>query len=246
MNITLDLDKKFRSKILEESNRNSFFDMEQDVFDLAIDFEHSIMKDDRRAYEYSEESRARSLFDSMHAKTSVDKKGQEPELTFSLGSTHSKPLSLAEIQSNLPDKIQILQYAVLKDKLLMWIVSKEEFRPVKSNVGSNELAELVTDYLRLLTSAQSGKPDETSQLAKRLYDILIGPAEWALKKEKWLCMVPDKILNYISFNALVSPASGEYLIKDYTGMTAPSSNVFLSCSDVARRKALESGDSYLL
>ncbi|MGA9769460.1 MAG: CHAT domain-containing protein [Blastocatellia bacterium] len=245
LGITLDLDKNYRSKILEESNRNSFFDMEQDVFDLAIDFEHSTIKDDQKAYEYSEESRARSLLDAINTKTRIEDKKPNSELTFSPGPADSALRFLAETQAQMPDKVQILQYGVLKDKLLMWVISKEEFKSLESNIGSNELSELVKNYLRSLTIKHSSELEEASQMAKRLYDILISPAGASLKKDKSLCIVPDKILNYVPFNALVSPASGEYLIKDYPVMTSPSSNVFLACCDAARRKEHESGGRLL-
>src|SRR5581483_7342924 len=61
----LALFEEHRAKIREEKYRNSFFDMEQYVYDIAIDFEYSRKHDGRKSFDYSEMSRARSLFDMM-------------------------------------------------------------------------------------------------------------------------------------------------------------------------------------
>lgn len=51
-----------RSKILEEQNRNSFFDNGQNIYDLAVNYYFS-KGDSETAFNYSETSRSRSLFD---------------------------------------------------------------------------------------------------------------------------------------------------------------------------------------
>ncbi len=43
-----------------------FFDREQDTYDLAIDFTYFRLGDQRRAFDYSESSRARNLRELMH------------------------------------------------------------------------------------------------------------------------------------------------------------------------------------
>src|SRR5262249_6463858 len=49
----LKLFEEHRSKILEESNRNTFFDAEQSIYDVAIEFEYYQRNDPQRAFEYS-------------------------------------------------------------------------------------------------------------------------------------------------------------------------------------------------
>src|SRR5207248_3689350 len=64
--VVLDQFEHYRSKIREEQNRNTFFDHEQSVYDLAI--AHGIRKgDDFAALSYSERSRARSLLASLNS-----------------------------------------------------------------------------------------------------------------------------------------------------------------------------------
>jgi CHAT domain-containing protein len=56
-----------------------------------------------------------------------------------------------------------------------------------------------------------------------------------LDKRKQVCIIPDKILSYLPFAALVAPASGKYLVEDYALTLSPSSNVFIQSSEAARR-----------
>ena len=79
---TLGLIEKYRTQILEGENRNHFFDLEQTVYDLAIDFEYARMGNSERAFEYSEASRARSLLDLVNSKVQVSNDGGEPDLVF--------------------------------------------------------------------------------------------------------------------------------------------------------------------
>lgn len=225
--------EKFRSKVLEGDNRNSFFNLEQSVYDLAMDFEYSRMNDAQKAFEYSEESRARSLLDLMNAdaRVSIDKK--DPELIFR---SVSAPLKPAQITERLPEQAQILQYAVLEDRLLIWAVTKTGIEIVKSDITQKNLTEKTLNYMRLLSSASEGKRENLLREAGELFDILIRPVEPLLDRNKQVCIVPDKILNYIPFGALVSPTTGKYLMQDYLLSLSPSSSVFVLCSESANKK----------
>jgi tetratricopeptide (TPR) repeat protein len=61
--VTLEMFEQHRSKILEESNKNLFFDVEQSVYDAAIEFQHTVKGNRETSFEYSEACRARSLYD---------------------------------------------------------------------------------------------------------------------------------------------------------------------------------------
>src|SRR5262249_48766224 len=61
----LDLYEQHRSNIEDENSRNNFFDEQQGVYDIAIEYAYFKRQDPRRAFDYSEMSRARSLLDSV-------------------------------------------------------------------------------------------------------------------------------------------------------------------------------------
>ena len=232
---TLDLLEKYRSEILEDDNRNHFFGTEQNVYDLAISFEHSRMKDSEKAFAYSELSRARSLLDLLnsngHLSTTNPDKGKV-EIVFR---AMSQPISLADIQAQMPEQAQLVQYSVLNDKLLIWFISKTTMRAFEMQVTQEELQRTVTEYLTGAASSSSSH-DAVAVTAKKLFEYLIRPVATLLDKDRVIYFVPDKVLNYLPFAALVSPDSNHYLVQDYAIAMSPSSSLFVNCSNTARKK----------
>ncbi len=229
---TLGLVEKYRSQILEGDNRNHFFDTEQSVYDLAIDFEYSRMNNVERAFEYSEASRARSLLDLVNSQAQISDKTGESDLVFR---SLAQPLTLREVQGRIPNRAQIVQYAVLDDKLLIWLVSKTTFSIFESKTGEEQLALKIRKYLQAV-SGKSYTHAEATQDAKELFEILIRPVERSLDRSDPVYLVPDKALNYLPFGALVSPETNRFLVQDYLTVVSPSSSLLVICSDVARKK----------
>jgi CHAT domain-containing protein/lipoprotein NlpI len=245
----LKLFEDYRSKITTESQRNSFFAMEQSVYDFAIDYEFQRKADPIKAFEYSEASRARTLLDAVSGSTSVLRMSYGPDLAITAG---RKSLNLAEIQTRMPDAAQILQYAVVDNKLFIWVVTKSQIQPEIVNITAPALTDKVRGYL---TSINQPPPDanpntanansSTSSVAAELFRLLVAPAEPFLDKNKFLCIVPDKILHYLPFDALVSPSTGAYLVEDYNIGVAPSSSVFVDLTKTAARKTHKGDESFL-
>lgn len=234
LHTVLGLSELYRSKITAESERTSFFDVEQGVYDLAIQYEFVRMKNPVKAFEYSEASRARSLLDEVRRGTVVLRKSYGPDLKTP---TVTIAMSLDEVQRKIPDGAQILQYAVLDDRLLMWVVSRSEIHYQEVGVGAELLGEKVRTYLAAVnTPPKSGTASQPGR-GQDLYSVLIAPVEPFLDKSKFLCVVPDKILHYLPYNALISPATNRYLIEDYDIGRAPSSSLFADLSALAERKA---------
>jgi CHAT domain-containing protein len=229
--VVLRLFEGYREKILEERQRNFFFDKEQDVYDLAIDFAYSRANDPRRSFEYSETSRARSLLDLLQHGGLIVEGDQGSELRMPPQVAESLPLD--KIQELMPDGVQLLQYAVLRDKVIIWLITKSDFSTTITDIDSKKLTEDVAGSLKLIYSKDE---TETASELKRLYEILIRPVESSLNKEKLLCIVPDKDLNYVPFAALISK-SGRYLVQDYRLMLSPSASVFTYCSMDAKAKS---------
>ncbi len=222
-----------RSKIREQGNRNTYFDLEQDIYDLAIDFEYSKINSPRKAFEYSEQSRGRSLLDMIRTGSRATGQAKEPEI-----GAPTEPLDLNQIQEALSEHAQVLQYAVLENKLLIWFFTKapDSFKSFEQPIASKELSERVRKY-SLLVSNPGSDLEEISSLAKDLYGILIGQAEPFLDKDKQLFIIADKFLNNVPFQSLISPTTGIYLLADYRLALSPSSSVLIACSQEASAKA---------
>jgi CHAT domain-containing protein/tetratricopeptide (TPR) repeat protein len=233
ISILLGLMEKYRSKISDESHRNTFFDVEQSVIEVAIDFEYSRMKNPERAFSYSNSSRARSLLDLLNADKGVKAKIENPDIKFQ---AVSEPRPLKKIVKQLPDQTLLLQYDILEDKLLIWVISKNDFQVRMQPISRKDLNEKLLRYLNIVSRPPKDE-DEPQELllAKDLYAILIRPVAQLLDKGKLLCIIPDGTLNYLPFAALVSPESSKYLFEEHLLMTSPSASVFLRCSKNALR-----------
>lgn len=238
---TLELVERNRERIREQENRNDYYDAEHAVYDLAVDFAYAKQGDTRRAFEYSEESRARTLLDLMRGATRADEGASDapgaPEV--------SRPLSLAEIQRRMPERAQIVQYAVLRDKVVVWVVSKDGFEAREKRVSDAELDALVRHYVELASAPPRDGGAETFDASAALYDVLVAPVETLLEAGKLLCVVPDKSLNRLPFGALASRATGRYLIADRPVVLSPSASIFVGSSEAAEAKGPRGVESVL-
>ena len=240
LSTAIDLFEQNRKKIVEESNRNKFFDAGQNIYDIAVDF--TWKSNAARAFDYAEQSRARALFEMMSAGFSVARNSESPEIELR---TETKPLRGSEIQAQLPRQVQLLEYAVLDKKLVMWIVNDSEIKGAEKLVGADDLERLTHDYVQSLSRPSQANRAEVVRTAKELYDDLIAPVEKYLDRSRVLCVIPDKNLNYLPFEALVSSSSGRYLIEDYQIERAPSATIFIASSEQAKTRARAPGERLL-
>src|SRR5947207_15491191 len=89
-----------------------------------------------------------------------------------------------------------------------------------------------------MITTQRGCADD----ARRLYGLLLKPAEGQLKGKTSLCIVPDGILWDLPFQAL-EPRDGHYLLEDYAISYAPSLSVL---SEMSARKKTDPTSTPLL
>lgn len=222
-----------RGKILEEGNRNTFFAMEQDVYDIAADFAGTHLRDARQSFDYSESSRGRSLLDAATTEWRLRDDAGAPDLRFPGASA---PLPLKEIEAALPADAQLVMYAALSDKLLVWYVSRERFESQVVPLGAEALAEKVNRLLRFV-SAPPRAADAPAPVLAELYELLIRPVLPFIDGGKQLFIIPDKSLHLLPFGALVSPDTSRYVAEDYTLGYAASASMFVRDTGLARRAA---------
>lgn len=234
--------EEMRARIPDESDRNSFFAREQSVYDIAIDFTATRPDGAREAFEYSETSRARSLLDAFHNRQKAGAFAGVPEPRFS---GVASPLTLPEIQSRMPDRAQLLQYAALEDKLIIWLVTPRRFEQITVKIPLSKLTGLATDYLAQISKPAGGDNQRWRQKAEDLYDVLLRPVEPLIEPSKQICVVPDKILNRLPYSALISGATGRHFIEDYLPTYAPSASLFVLCAEEANRKSGQSPEHLL-
>ncbi len=222
LEIVLALSEDYRNTIREDNSRQAFFANEQAVFDAAA--ANAIRKgDNSSAFAFVEAWKARSLLEFVKSEKSIT----EVEKDYA---SVARPLSLKEIQTRLPAEVELIQYAVLPDKLAIWVVSKTRFDFVEKTIAASELESKIDSYQALIID--KGPPAEIRQLGQSLYQLLI---PLPLANDKQLCLVPDKSLHQLAFATLVSPSS-KYLLQEYALLHAPSASVLVLASENAQRK----------
>jgi CHAT domain-containing protein len=216
------LSEEYRATIREDDSRQAFFASEQIVFDAAA-AQALQNHNSHQAFDFVEASKARSLLDFVESKKTV------AEVEKSFGPV-ARPLSAGEIQARLPEQVQLVQYAVLPDRLAIWIISKTRFDLLEKQITAADLEKKIVAYREAILNKDP--PNDIRQAGAELYALLI-PTD--LDPDKQLCLVADKSLHQLPFASLISGA-GKYLLEDYALFYAPSASVLVLATDNARRK----------
>lgn len=232
LQIILNLFDEYREKILEERKKNFFFDREQDTYDLAIDFTYSRLGNASRAFDYSEFSRARNLRDLMQhgAEVMQTDGGLDLRTSQNSGPKNSAPLTATQVKDNLPEKLQLVQFAVLENKLLIWHITRNHISGTSVPIESTQLAALVETALKQIR--QRDQSGATASLRK-LYGLILEPIKEKLDSSLVLCIVPDKVLHYVPFGALVSNEQGRFLSQDFRLLVSPSASILVESTNNA-------------
>ena len=237
----LALFEKHRSQIREEENRNSFFEAEQSVYDIAVEYEYA-RHNNVAAFNHAEAGRSRSLLDAIQSGLRIEVATTGAEIAFGDVST---PAHVESVRQQLPRRLRVLMYTVLPDKLLIWNISHDQFSVVPKEVPAHVLATDVNSFVDALTRERSSASAPTTALAAKLFDTLLEPVVKTMKQGDVLCIIPDKVLHRLPFAALVSPDKSKYLIEDYALFYAPSLSVLWHISQAAQKK-IAAGDGTVL
>ncbi|HEY0771308.1 MAG TPA: CHAT domain-containing protein, partial [Sphingobacteriaceae bacterium] len=237
---TLKLVEEYRTTILDEQERNSFFDTEQSVYDIAVEYEFKREKFED-AYNYAEKSNSRSLLDWLQKGAKIS--GEQKKLEILL-EENVAPLTLPEIRQQMPAEVQILQYSVLEDKILIWVISKEKFTYTPVDISLEELRRKIKSYVDLVQDRNQTAQTDAEKLGRELYDLLIKPVSAQLDPARHICLIPNKFLFYLPFAALINPEEKPFLA-DFNFFYAPSANVFLFCTLNALKKTFSTSETFL-
>jgi CHAT domain-containing protein len=223
----LNLFEKYRTDILEEENRNAFFDREQSVANLVVEY-YLKQNNPRQALEFIESSKARSLLDLIEKKGFYDSSKREVVFTQS-----AKPFTVQEIQNRLQPNVQIVQYAVLENKIAVWVISNNQFKTEQISISADEIEPKIKSYLDSIKE----KSPKVKEYSKELSKLLIEPILDKLDKSKLLCFIPDGILYHLPFASLPSPESRKFLIEDFALFYAPSATTSIVLAEKADHKS---------
>ncbi len=142
-----------------------------------------------------------------------------PELKVHRGET--QPVTIDEAAALLPDdQTAILEYVVTEDQSYLFVLRKGAPLAVHTlNIKSTELSTMAESFRRSVAERDL----TVKQPARRLYDLLIKPAEPQLRGVRKLRIVPDGTLWNVPFQALHQGRG--YLLEQYAVSYAPSLSV---------------------
>jgi CHAT domain-containing protein/Tfp pilus assembly protein PilF len=149
-----------------------------------------------------------------------------PELKIQRG--EMRPISLAEASALLPDaRTAVVEYVVAEDKTYLFVLTKggagraqPDLRVLTVDVKQKDLAAQAESFRQRLARRDLAYGED----ARKLYDLLLKPAEAQLRGKDTLVIVPDGKLWELPFQAL-RDARGRHLIESHAVSYAPSLTV---------------------
>jgi CHAT domain-containing protein len=217
--------------------RSQFLDHERALFDTLIQF-YADRNFTAAALDASERSRANCLLSLRERTLLVAPKRQKG------ARTGPRAFSSAAIQHGLAPDVVLVEFSVLRDRILAWTVTRDHLSLTSTLCSEDHLAELVS---RLDASAQHQlTPGEFDVVSTAAFDLLLRPALDRLTGLSKLILIPDKMLFAVPFAALRDSRSGRFLVEDYGVGQAPSATVYLAGLARLHHLTVSSQDSVLV
>ena len=133
-----------------------------------------------------------------------------------------EPLTLDDVQERvLDDGIVLIEYLVGEEHTVVWVVGKHSLHFEEIDIRRTELDSMVRKWRQPFKDIKEGRIDNLAdvgfdmELSHELYVRIFHPLEQYLDSGDALMIVPDGILHYLPFEALVVALDG----KDYDRKT---------------------------
>jgi CHAT domain-containing protein/uncharacterized protein HemY len=126
----------------------------------------------------------------------------------------TKPTDIAQLQKNIAPDTLVIQPVPLRDKVALFLITREKLTVIESNTKGEELNQLVVEYRKQLADYQNPNVYATSG---KLYEILIRPIETQLatSSPKNIAIIATGQLRYIPFETLIDEKTNQYLLEKY-------------------------------
>jgi CHAT domain-containing protein len=207
-----------RETVASTEDRISYFDRVKEILNTMIVFQLEQRHRPDEAFRFSEQAKARVLWDWM-----VARPDSRPGLP-ALQPATPKAFDLEAVQRDLPEGTAVIEYAVLPRKTVLWVLHRRgEMRFETVAIGAEALGDLVH---RLRRALLEGRSADLETLSEEAYDRLIKPAERHLAPGERLVLVPDGALHGLPFSVLRNRQTGSYLFQDHAFAVAPSARVY--------------------
>ena len=138
------------------------------------------------------------------------------------------PLDPDALRRELPERLTLVYYVPLDDRLFAWALSREGSHFIERSLPAGELSRLVATH----RAAIEGRAplNVVRRTAARLHDELVRPLIPFIASQRALVFIPEGVLQSVAFAALWNRQTGRYLVEDYLLGVAPSGTVFVRAS----------------
>ncbi len=126
----------------------------------------------------------------------------------------TKPTDIAQLQKNIAPDTLVIQPVPLRDKVALFLVTREKLIVIQSDTKRDELNKLVSEYRTQLADRRNADYLVTGS---KLYEILIRPIESqiATSSPKNIAIIATGQLRYIPFETLYDKKNDQVLLEKY-------------------------------
>ncbi|MCF7809989.1 CHAT domain-containing protein [bacterium] len=217
-----------RSRIKFESHKRNYVEFVTGLFENIV-LSLVELKRNEEAFDYVERGKARAFLDLLSGSVAVEETDIDwTQSTDQENSTENEydlvsiavgePLKLHQAQQYLDKSASLLEYYLTESELLLWIISRDDFKLCRMKLSSDTLIALVNEFAQSLAMLTN-----QNKLLMELYDRLAGSEIDSLSAEN-LIIVPHGVLHYLPFQAVMNH-NGQYLCELKTISYLPSSSV---------------------
>jgi len=198
-----------RSHINEASLRYGIFDDSHELFAnaIALHVKRNTSADLAAAFAIVERGRARAVVEQIAGTPHPPETGTD----------------IRSLQHALPPRTLLLEYQVLPDRILIFLIDGLRFDLRQVHVDSTTLSVRCGAFMTALTS-RATKADLESAAAG-VHDLLLKAVPEYRRYER-LLFVPDPKFQQVPFAALRDSQNGNYVIEDHIVIMSPSAGVF--------------------
>ena len=128
----------------------------------------------------------------------------------------ARPLPPREIRASLERDEALVEYLVLPDRVVIFVVLPEAIRVRTTRIAREQLASRVR-LARDLLQHSGRAPEELWPVLESLHSLLLQPVREVIgtRRLRRLTLVPQGTLSYLPFAALRDPATERFLSRDF-------------------------------
>lgn len=222
LRLGLEANEQLGQGIAREEAKLVFLNQVTRLFDEMIAFQAEDRERFDLAFTYADRARTQEIgAASVHLRL-------EPADRQELLDAEPEPVRPAEVRAALPAGTSLVEYSVLDDRVLIWLLSRDGLRYFEQKVEQADLAGRVERWRDAIVHSRPGAG------ASDLDSLLIAPWISQVAPGERLIFVPDKDLVGLPFAALRDPRTGRYLIEDHVISVAPSAAFYMQAHGRAR------------